>query len=270
MAAALLRAAGALPPGGAVSKGAPEMLVWVRCGDAAPLAVEVPFDATLADLRAQISLRQESAGGAISFSGRELGPEDDPAPLADLGISNESTVEMSLRPRFSWVQHHPEIEVTANGARATRIPEKNLNCIALGPKLQGTHSNWSLRLDNFAGLVGVAFPTDMPLNEHMGSAATRGATWVIQTYDDYASIQHPQAGEQPEGPSRINFQPRWDPANDILHISVDLETPRVTFSSSNGMDGERRVLCTYKHHIPHPVCPAIGLYRKGSWAEFVY
>eukprot|EP01062_Namystynia_karyoxenos_P056443 TRINITY_DN47408_c0_g1_i1.p1 TRINITY_DN47408_c0_g1~~TRINITY_DN47408_c0_g1_i1.p1 ORF type:complete len:302 (+),score=93.68 TRINITY_DN47408_c0_g1_i1:72-908(+) len=278
MAEALLRAAGALggTVGGGSRKGGGELSLWVRIGPAAPVAVEVPFDATVADLRLEIGKLPgvEATGAPLSFAGRELGPADEGTPLADLGIGNEATVELSMKRLLTWEQHHEDIVISEDGLKAQRTADSQRNCVALGPELRGAAASFSLMFDNYAGLVGVACSTEMTLDEHMGSVATRGSSWILQTYADHASRALPPAAAAGAGRGSMRVDwgdpgQAWQPDRDVLHVSVDFERSTVQFHRSTGVDGKREFLCEYTHPIKRPLHPAIGLYNANSYAKFV-
>eukprot|EP01062_Namystynia_karyoxenos_P067027 TRINITY_DN60922_c0_g1_i1.p1 TRINITY_DN60922_c0_g1~~TRINITY_DN60922_c0_g1_i1.p1 ORF type:complete len:347 (+),score=46.06 TRINITY_DN60922_c0_g1_i1:62-1042(+) len=103
--ARLLAAAGAVgaEAGAAAGKGGGALAVWVRPPDgSAAVLVEVPADATVADLAAAAAqvLSGTKAGVTLTYQGQDLDPA---VALADAGVCAEAVVETrSAHTYFRW------------------------------------------------------------------------------------------------------------------------------------------------------------------------
>eukprot|EP01065_Artemidia_motanka_P042097 TRINITY_DN5587_c0_g1_i1.p1 TRINITY_DN5587_c0_g1~~TRINITY_DN5587_c0_g1_i1.p1 ORF type:complete len:273 (+),score=81.81 TRINITY_DN5587_c0_g1_i1:58-876(+) len=266
----LLREAGALDAReagralGCVQAGSGELQLFVQTTAGDVLPVTLPLDATLKDLK-EATEQLGFVRFSLLFQGTPLQDIDDSQQLADLGFSNEAMLHM-LEHDQRWVVHHKDITLSESGLRATRHAEDSKNCIAHGPPITGKCS-FSLKLDNYAGLVGLVSSEDLGLHEHMGTCAGESRSWVLQIYAENCVPQSPSEMRQSVS-GRTSFEPNWDPETDILHFTVDVDANTALFElSRNG--GSRTKICEMTWAIKKPVCAAIGLYRQGSWAEFV-
>eukprot|EP01065_Artemidia_motanka_P048755 TRINITY_DN793_c0_g4_i1.p1 TRINITY_DN793_c0_g4~~TRINITY_DN793_c0_g4_i1.p1 ORF type:complete len:295 (+),score=76.67 TRINITY_DN793_c0_g4_i1:62-886(+) len=247
--AALLVSAGALPDGELApsgAKGGGSLPLFARIGDRT-VPLELPSDATVADLRA--ALRSDGVGddAALSFGGEPL--SDPRAMIADTGLSAQAVIDVSIRGVVRWTGQKGEgVQVSEDGhsvwgngtvcgtasssirVRFGKASRKSWSVGFVDARELDCGSAWAHR--GAMGTVGVA--AWFVYNDGVaGARTTDGASAVLCPEEAYSRAEPPflkfAAGQT------VNV---WcDPQARVFHVAVD----------------EQEVAAVREHFKQHPI-----------------